>query len=434
MVDTPPANGTLSTFNGTDVVYTPNPGYTGPDSFVFHAAGPSVSSTQRTVNITVTGSAPLLTVARVGTGGGFVYSELPTSGIQCGSDCTEAYAPGQLVTLFPQADPGSTFIGWSGDCTGTGQCSVTMSAARNVTATFDLTPFDLAVSKAGAGTGSVFSSPGGIACGATCTAGFAPGTPVTLTHAADAGSQFTGWAGACTGTGGCNIAMDASKAVTATFTPVFTLDVAKAGAGSGTVASLPAGISCGSTCSAEFLTGTMVQLTATASAGSAFTGWSGACTGTGTCEVTLDQARSVTATFTPVFTLAVGKSGPGTGTITSLPAGISCGATCSAEFLAPTVVELFVAPGPGAAFTGWSGACTGTGACQVTMDQARSVTATFAQSHVLTVSKNGTGAGTISSAPVGIGCGSTCAFAFPAGTVVTLGKFPAAGSVFAGSE
>ncbi len=76
-----------------------------------------------------------------------------------------------------------------------------------------------------------------------------------------------------------------------------TLTVTKAGTGSGTVTSSPAGIDCGATCSAEFTEGTMVTLTATPAAGSTFTGWSGACSGTGTCTVTMDQDRAVTATF-----------------------------------------------------------------------------------------------------------------------------------------
>lgn len=68
-------------------------------------------------------------------------------------------------------------------------------------------------------------------------------------------------------------------------------------AGSGTVTSAPAGISCGATCSAAFATGASVTLSAAAKAGSAFTGWSGACSGAATCSVSLVAAASVTATF-----------------------------------------------------------------------------------------------------------------------------------------
>jgi phospholipase C len=76
-----------------------------------------------------------------------------------------------------------------------------------------------------------------------------------------------------------------------------TLTVTPAGSGTGTVTSAPAGIDCGTTCSADFTTGTAVTLTAAPQTGYAFTGWSGACSGTGTCAVTLSAASSVTATF-----------------------------------------------------------------------------------------------------------------------------------------
>lgn len=75
------------------------------------------------------------------------------------------------------------------------------------------------------------------------------------------------------------------------------LTVTKAGTGTGTVTSSPAGIDCGSDCTESYATGTSVTLTATPSAGSVFAGWSGACTGTGTCTVAMTEARSVTATF-----------------------------------------------------------------------------------------------------------------------------------------
>ena len=79
---------------------------------------------------------------------------------------------------------------------------------------------------------------------------------------------------------------------------VFGLTVSRAGTGEGTVTSDPAGIDCGTSCSADFVNGTTVELTAAADSGSTFTGWSGACSGTGACEVTMDQAREVIATFT----------------------------------------------------------------------------------------------------------------------------------------
>jgi pro-kumamolisin-like protein/PASTA domain-containing protein/IPT/TIG domain-containing protein/List-Bact-rpt repeat protein len=93
-----------------------------------------------------------------------------------------------------------------------------------------------------------------------------------------------------------------APAATTSFTytppPKFALTVHKVGNGKGTVTSAPAGISCGATCSHEFAQETSVTLTAKASRGSTFAGWSGACTGKTTCSVTIKAATSVTAKFT----------------------------------------------------------------------------------------------------------------------------------------
>jgi hypothetical protein len=158
-------------------------------------------------------------------------------------------------------------------------------------------PQSLTVSKAGAGSGTVTSSPSGISCGSTCSHSFAFSASVTLTATAMAGSKFTGWSGACTGTGVCKVTMSAARSVTANFALTKILKVTKLGTGSGTVASTIPGIKCGAICSYAFVLGTKVTLTATPAAGSKFVGWSGPCTGIGVCKVTMNAARSVTAKF-----------------------------------------------------------------------------------------------------------------------------------------
>ena len=93
--------------------------------------------------------------------------------------------------------------------------------------------------------------------------------------------------------------------MTATFSLIQstqTLTVTRQGRGEGSVTSSPAGINCGGTCSAAYGTGTSVTLTATAAAGSQFAGWRGACLGEGACQVTVNAATHVSATFHPVTT------------------------------------------------------------------------------------------------------------------------------------
>src|SRR6185503_15962589 len=92
-----------------------------------------------------------------------------------------------------------------------GNCVVTVSSATTVTATFNLQANTLTVQRVGTGSGSVASAPAGITCGADCTENYAPGTNVTLTATATAGSVFAGWSGGgCSGTGTCVVSLTAS--------------------------------------------------------------------------------------------------------------------------------------------------------------------------------------------------------------------------------
>lgn len=246
--------------------------------------------------------------------------------------------------------------------------------------------FTLTVLRSGPGAGTVASTPTGIDCGATCSLELAAGATVQLTATPDESSRFVEWKGACTGTSSCQVTVTESTTVEAVFArespPTHVLAVEKTGDGTGRVRSLPAGIDCGSTCSADFDAGATVALTATPGNGSSFAGWSGACSGTGTCTVTMSEARSVTARFAvaapTTYRLSVSRSGTGSGTVESMPAGIDCGSSCSAQMPAGTVVTLTATPGANSTFTGWSGACSGSGTCSVTMDRARNVVAGFA--------------------------------------------------------
>ena len=148
--------------------------------------------------------------------------------------------------------------------------------------------------------------------------------------------------------------------------------------GSGEVTSVPAEILCPGSCSGIFVGGTSVVLTAAPSAGWAFSGWSGACSGTANpCTVSMTAARNVIATFVPgAYALSVTVNG--SGEVTSVPAGISCPGSCSASYVSGTSVILTATPSAGWSFTGWSGACSGTTSpCTVSMSAARNVTATF---------------------------------------------------------
>jgi len=154
-----------------------------------------------------------------------------------------------------------------------------------------------------------------------------------------------------------------------------------------------------------------------------------------------NEQCGTTAAATTSFTLTVNKSGTGSGTVGSSPAGINCGATCSGSYTSGTSVVLTAVAASGSTFAGWSGGgCTGTGTCTVTMSAATTVTASFnlASGFALTVSvavqatATGSASGQVVSIPAGIDCGADCSQNYSSGTLVTLTPLPGTGSVFAG--
>lgn len=140
------------------------------------------------------------------------------------------------------------------------------------------------------------------------------------------------------------------------------------------------------------------------------------------------------------FALSVSRLGSGSGSVRSNPAGIDCAtSSCSALFAAGTQVTLAAQPAAGSSFSGWGGACSGAASsCTVNMGGARSVTANFSAALVarlVTLTKTGTGSGSITSAPGGLNCLTNCGTAsatFASTTTVTLTAQAAAGSIFAG--
>jgi hypothetical protein len=191
-----------------------------------------------------------------------------------------------------------------------------MDQARFVKATFSSKPAapltaDLTVNVTGAGT--VTSDPPGLNCSTTCVAAYGLNSTVTLTAHPASDSSFTGWSGACTGTATtCVVTMSNAQSATALFVarPVLIVTVS----GSGTVTSNPAGIDCGTQCSRAYDPNALVTLTAQPLAGNQFAQWSDACSGSSvTCQVSMDQARNVTASFRAILPSNSGSGGSGGG-------------------------------------------------------------------------------------------------------------------------
>jgi parallel beta-helix repeat protein len=207
-----------------------------------------------------------LTVNKAGSGSGTVSS----TGIDCGTDCTESYVSGTAVTftITPAAD--SSFGGWSGaNCAN----SFNITADMNCTATFDLNPVSqplptkpsYALRVNTDGSGEIISNPTGITCGTDCIHYYISGTTITLTAIPDNGMNFKGWTGACSGSDDIvEVLVNSEKNCTAQFEPIEisseTYPLTITIKGNGIITSDPAGITCGENCSANYVADTMVTL------------------------------------------------------------------------------------------------------------------------------------------------------------------------------
>ena len=165
-------------------------------------------------------SAPVITqhnllVTTIGAG---VVSSSPP-GINCPAQCTASFAPSTVVTLTAAPQGGGTFSGWSGGCTGSGACSVTMGANMSVAAAFSTPPGSHILTVNVNGEGSVRSTPGGIDCPSSACAGVFPGgSQVSLAATPGAGQFFQGWTGGgCSGTTSCTLTLNADATTAASF-------------------------------------------------------------------------------------------------------------------------------------------------------------------------------------------------------------------------
>lgn len=280
------------------------------------------------------------------------------------------------------------------------------------------TSYALQVSRAGTGSGSVSSSPTGISCGSTCSANFSPGTSVTLSASASSGSVFAGWSGDCSGAqSSCTVSMNLARSVSATFN--------SSSPGGGGITTLQNGGSVNGSTNSSAQNGDFREYVVTIPSGTTqlsvntsnhtgdvdlYVRFASAptlstydcrsiaagnspdsCTipapvsGTWYIRVYGYQIGSVSYLINASWTggstnqtLSVSRSGNGSGTVTSSPAGVSCGSTCSASFASGAAVTLTATAASGSVFAGWSGDCTGSqSSCNLSMGQGRNVTAAF---------------------------------------------------------
>jgi hypothetical protein len=404
----------------------------------FNAAGDSAYSNEA-CGTTPSSQTFTLTVTKTGSGNGTVTSS--PAGINCGSTCSATYTSSTTVTLTATPATGSTFTGWSGGCSGTGNCTVITNANVTITATFT----------------TASSSPTPNPTGLLAAYSFNEGRGNTV--ADGSGNNRTGTISGATWTSagkynaalsfdGVDDAVDVgSVKLPVEFTTMFWFQSteqrnyrsflgdydAKSGAAGWTIrrpTSNRLAFSAATACGIKQVT---LSKSTTAFNGAwhfvavvvrghqvewFYDGQTEIASLGGNCPVKdapgalkigatkdgsapikaiidevriYDRALTVsemqTAMTTPIgtttssapqtYTLSVTKAGTGSGSVSSNPAGISCGSTCSATYPSGTTVTLTAAPASGSTFTGWSGGCSGTGNCTVITNANVTITATF---------------------------------------------------------
>jgi glucuronoarabinoxylan endo-1,4-beta-xylanase len=420
-------------------------------------------------------------------------SAVRTSSSESMASVPAATVSGGSFTYSLPAQSVTTFTGPIGNVTGT-------------TYTLNVTTY---------GSGTVTSSTGGINCGTTCSTTLASGTAVTLTAKPASGATFSGWNGACAGTGTCIVTMTQAQWITATFTTAGPVSINAGGAASGnfladvdysggsvysttntidtTLLSSPVppqavlqterygaftytipGLTAGSpytvtlyfvesywTAAGQRLFNVAINGSSVLSAFDIFAAAGGQNKAIArTFNATANSSGQVVIAFTAGsvdnpkvcgvaigtgsvstgYTLSVTRSGSGSGTVAG--GAINCGSTCSASNLASgTTVTLTATAASGSTFSGWSGACTGTGACVVTMTANQAVTATFGTSggggtctavsggHSGNFNTTGAICFTVTGTINGWGCSSADGRTVTVnGTAVTCGQMPLPGS------
>ena len=378
--------------------------------------------------------------ATAGSGGSIECRTGSTTGTVV--SCTGTFEEDTVVKIIPTVSSTHTFGSWTGcDSTSANVCTVTMTAAKTVSASFTAKPTPRYKLTATAGSGGSIQCRTGSTSGpiVSCTGTFAENTVITITASPGSTHTFGGWTGCGTTSGTtCTVTMTAAKTVIASFTAkpppppaTYRLD-ARAGTGGGVACKVGA---LGVSCRRSFSAGTVVTITATTNTGYDFGSWTGCDSTSGaTCTVTMNAAKTVRATFTvkptptpPPTTYQLDARAGSGGRVACRVSTftISCGIT----FLPGAVVTITATPHSTHDFGSWTGCDSTNGAvCTVTMTADKTVRATFTvkptptqpppppTTHRLDARAGTGGSITCRAGTLTVGCTRT----FVAGTVVTI--------------
>jgi len=348
-----------------------------------------------TGNMTVAGNfaaAPprTLTINAVGNGGVAKFPDKAT------------YLHGESVTLTAVPSSGASFIGWSDALSGaTNPTAIIMDADKTVTATFADNIYTLTLTP----------DPNGTINANPVKPAYYQDEQVTLTAVPAVGYKFSGWSGDLTGnTNPATLVMTKNSTVTATFVVDASYTVEVTEVGNGTVIKDPE--------QPEYNFGDEVTLTAFPGAGQEFVGWSGDLTGNeNPATITVTKDMAITATFGAAGIYSLTIVPPTNGTITADPV--------RALYAPGEQVMLTATPAFGYILSSWGGDASGTTSPFVlTMDGNKTVSASFVEAPIYTLSLSSGGNGTVTATPPGP--------QITHGTMVTLTATASSGFAFAG--
>ncbi len=396
---------------GSTIVFAGNPGFESTfDDFGGDCTGGTTCSLTVVSPSTVTAlfkrrQVPL-TIAISGTGAGTVSID---GSVVCSLllgqktvSCTRTADVGATLELVGAPAISSLYNGFTGDCTGTGKCSLVISAAHTVNAGFTRRQVPLTMRLTGQG-GGVLTIDGLPACTlplgdgtATCSKLVDYGAPLVFAGNATAESVFDTFGGDCSAGTSCTLTPTAASSVTGVFSrKQLPLTLTMKGTGGGTtyvngVASctLASGQAV-STCTKMLDYGAMASISTSPISGSSLDGLSGDCSGASVCTVTMTAARAVDAMLTlRQVTLTFILSGSGSGVMTinetaacTLPPASASAVTCTRLVAIGTTVTIGALPTGGATFGGYGADCAnaprvGT-SCSLGMSGPRTVTSNF---------------------------------------------------------
>jgi hypothetical protein len=306
------------------------------------------------------------------TGNGFVESTTP--GIDCPDDCMERLESGSQLVMTATPANGATFLGWSGACAGAGDCVIDggLTEPKFVGAEFTEgdNSFNLTVNFIGNGSGTVELDPTGEICTATCTNELPSDAATTLNFIASSGSYIKSYTGHSP----------------TEMSPLETSIILNS-LGGGDPTSIV----------------------------------------TGTDAIDMNQSYEVTIEFSEIDSIPkVDLAISGSGFVTSNPNVLDCPDDCF-EIIGFEPVTLTAHPANGAAFLGWSGACTGVSECVLDSSNAQDVTASFSDGVSYDLSINMIGEGSVAIDTIGETCVASCGNEVPIGASTNLAITAATG-------